>query len=56
MLSVFLNSRGLSIKKGWLSDQVCGEQPELGDIYLSTPCVSVQPTRWASCPWDSLHQ
>jgi len=24
---------------GWLTIGVCGEQPELGDSYLSTPCV-----------------
>ena len=26
-------------KDGWLTIGVCGEQPELGDSYLSTPCV-----------------
>lgn len=25
--------------KGWLTIGVCGNQPELGDSYLSTPCV-----------------
>lgn len=25
--------------KGWLTVGVCGNQPELGDVYLSTPCV-----------------
>ena len=25
--------------QGWLTIGVCGEQPELGDVYLSTPCV-----------------
>ncbi len=25
--------------EGWLTIGVCGEQPELGDSYLSTPCV-----------------
>ena len=26
-------------KEGWLTIGVCGDQPELGDSYLSTPCV-----------------
>ena len=26
-------------EEGWLTIGVCGEQPELGDAYLSTPCV-----------------
>lgn len=26
-------------EQGWLTIGVCGEQPELGDVYLSTPCV-----------------
>ena len=25
--------------KGWLTIGVCGNQSELGDVYLSTPCV-----------------
>lgn len=34
-----MEHEGTFDKDGWLTIGVCGEQPELGDSYLSTPCV-----------------
>ena len=39
MLKRLFEQPGTFDKEGWLTIGVCGEQPELGDIYLSTPCV-----------------
>lgn len=39
MLKRLFEQPGTFDKKGWLTIGVCGEQPELGDSYLSTPCV-----------------
>ena len=39
MLKRLFEQPGTFNKEGWLTIGVCGEQPELGDIYLSTPCV-----------------
>ena len=34
-----MDAEGTFDKDGWLTIGVCGDQPELGDTYLSTPCV-----------------
>lgn len=34
-----LDQPGTYDENGWLTIGVCGEQPELGDSYLSTPCL-----------------
>ncbi len=34
-----MDAPGTFDPQGWLTIGVCGEQPELGDSYLSTPCV-----------------
>ena len=39
MLKRLFEQPGTFDKNGWLTIGVCGEQPELGDSYLSTPCV-----------------
>lgn len=39
MLKRVFEQPGTFDDKGWLTIGVCGEQPELGDSYLSTPCV-----------------
>lgn len=39
MLRRLFSQPGTFDKKGWLTIGVCGNQPELGDVYLSTPCV-----------------
>lgn len=39
MLQRLFEQPGTFDDRGWLTIGVCGEQPELGDSYLSTPCV-----------------
>ena len=39
MLKRVFEQPGTFDEKGWLTIGVCGEQQELGDSYLSTPCV-----------------
>ena len=39
MLKRLFEQPGTFDKDGWLTIGVCGEQKELGDTYLSTPCV-----------------
>ena len=39
MLKRLFEQPGTFDKDGWLTIGVCGEQTELGDSYLSTPCV-----------------
>lgn len=39
MLKRLFEQPGTFDKNGWLTIGVCGEQEELGDTYLSTPCV-----------------
>lgn len=39
MLKRVFEQPGTFDANGWLTIGVCGEQPELGDSYLSTPCV-----------------
>ena len=39
MLKKVFEQPGTFDKDGWLTIGVCGNQPELGDVYLSTPCV-----------------
>ncbi|WP_370526873.1 DUF2264 domain-containing protein [Bacteroides sp. 51] len=39
MLKRLFDQPGTFDKDGWLTIGVCGNQPELGDTYLSTPCV-----------------
>lgn len=39
MLKIVFEQPGTFDSNGWLTIGVCGEQPELGDSYLSTPCV-----------------
>lgn len=39
MLKRVFEQPGTFDDRGWLTIGVCGEQPELGDSYLSTPCV-----------------
>lgn len=39
MLKRLFEQPGTFDKDGWLTIGVCGDQPELGDTYLSTPCV-----------------
>lgn len=39
MLKRLFEQPGTFDKDGWLTIGVCGNQPELGDTYLSTPCV-----------------
>ena len=34
-----MDAEGTFDEQGWLTIGVCGDQPELGDTYLSTPCV-----------------
>ena len=34
-----MDAKGTFDEQGWLTIGVCGDQPELGDSYLSTPCV-----------------
>lgn len=34
-----MDAEGTFDEQGWLTIGVCGNQPELGDTYLSTPCV-----------------
>lgn len=39
MLKIVFEQPGTFDSNGWLTIGVCGEQPEMGDSYLSTPCV-----------------
>ncbi len=39
MLKRLFDRPGTFDPEGWLTIGVCGNQPELGDSYLSTPCV-----------------
>lgn len=39
MLKRLFEQPGTFDENGWLTIGVCGNQPELGDTYLSTPCV-----------------
>lgn len=39
MLKRLFEQPGTFDNSGWLTIGVCGNQPELGDTYLSTPCV-----------------